>query len=136
MAVSIDEKDAARIGRQRPVAAVRRNGVLVKPNLQANDDKLTVGRSLSHLRADGARRRDTGDGIANMTINLAKVFPAARWQYFFAARQRDAAEQKRVARNNCQSGAAANARVPFGTTRGTVEQKQEANSSKENRAEK
>src|SRR5580693_9250864 len=120
VAVRIDEQYAASVGCQRPVAPVGRNGSLVEPNLEANDNKLSLGGRLLRLWTRDTRRLNARNGIANVTIDLAKILPASRRQDFLTARQRDAAEQKHIARNNRQSKGAADAYVELGTARGSV----------------
>src|SRR5207237_7943027 len=72
----------------------------------------------------------------DMTVDLAKVFPAVRRQSFFAARERNAAEQEKIARRNRRDRPGAELREKSGAPHRATKQYEERRAQQENRAQK
>src|SRR5262249_10115782 len=81
----IHEPHPARVRSERPVPAMRGNRARVKPGLHVQNYEFPVSRGLLQLRAQSRGGLCSHDGIREVTIDLAKVFPPVRRQRLFAA---------------------------------------------------
>src|SRR6266849_6172661 len=120
---------------KRPIPAMGGNGALVEPRLHANDHEFPAGGDLPHFRAQRGGRLHPDERISDVTIDFTKILPAAGRQNFFAARKRNAGQQKEIPGSNREGRARAQFCEEWGAPHGAIEQHEQARADQQSGAE-